>query len=260
LFVPTAAIARIFKEHLWKRGFNRSLTTSALAALIILHTFAPVAATCADVALVLAIDASSGVKDDEFALQQQGYAQAFRSPRVQAALSDAGIVDIGAVLFSDTEMGLQVLPMMRLHSASGAEELAVRLEEIPRPLPGNTGIGVAVMAAISLIEAPGACAHRRLINLSGDGPESMAPRKRTPVSTAAARGQAEDLGITINALAIRTEVPDLDQWYRTWLITGPGAFVMEVDGFESFASAIEQKLLREIGPEPIAALHRDQLP
>jgi hypothetical protein len=47
--------------------------------------------------------------------------------------------------------------------------------------------------------------------------------------------QAEDLGITINALAIKTEVPDLDQWYRTWLITGPGAFVMDVEGFESFA-------------------------
>jgi hypothetical protein len=159
-----------------------------------------------------------------------------------------------------SEIGLHVLPMMRIHSASGAEELAVRIEEMPRPLPGNTGIGVAVMAAISLLEAPGACAHRRLINLSGDGPESMAPRRRIPVSIAAARGQAEDLGITINALAIKTEVPDLDQWYRTWLITGPGAFVMEVEGFESFAHAIELKLLREIGPEPLAALHRAPRP
>jgi hypothetical protein len=164
-------------------------------------------------------------------------------------------VDIGAVLFSDTEIGLQVLPMMRLHSSSGAEELAVRIEEMPRPPPGNTGIGLAVTAAIELLDAPGACAHRRLINLSGDGPESLRPRSRTPVSTAAARLRAEDHGITINALAIRNEVPDLDLWYRTRLITGPGAFVMEIEGFESFAGAIELKLLRELGLQPIAALH-----
>lgn len=254
-FAPTAAILWIFKEHRWKRGFNQSLAPSALAALIILHTTAPVAATCADVALVLAIDASGSVKEDEFALQLQGYAQAFRSPRVQAALSDAGIVDIGAVFFSDTEIGLQVLPMMRLSSASDADELAVRIEEMPRPLPGNTGIGVGVMAAINLLEAPGACAHRRLINLSGDGPESMAPRTRTAVSTAVARQRAEDLDITINALAIRSDVPDLDHWYRERLITGPGAFVMEVDGFASFAEAIVEKLVREISPLQLTSVN-----
>lgn len=118
---------------------------------------------------------------------------------------------------------------------------------MPRPLPGNTGIGLAVTAAIDLLYAPGTCAYRRLINLSGDGPESMGPRSRTPVSTAEARRRAEELGITINALAIRNEVPDLDQWYRTWLITGPGAFVMEVEGFDSFAEAVVEKLVREIG-------------
>jgi hypothetical protein len=231
------------------------LTTSALGALIVLHASAAVAATCADVALVLAIDASGSVKEDEFALQQQGYAQAFRSPLVQKALSDAGVVDIGAVIFSDTEIGLQVLPMMRLYRGSGAEELAVQIEAMARPLPGNTGVGLAVTAAIELLDAPGTCAHRRLINLSGDGPESQGPRSRTPVSTAAARARAEDLGITINALAIRNEVPDLAQWYRTWLITGPGAFVMEVKGFESFADSIVEKLVREISPPQLTSVN-----
>jgi hypothetical protein len=88
----------------------------------------------------------------------------------------------------------------------------------------------------------------------------MAPRRRASVSTAAARQRAENLGITINALAIQSDVPDLDQWYRTRLITGPGAFVMEVDGFESFSHVIELKLLREIGPEPLASLHRAPRP
>jgi hypothetical protein len=206
------------------------------------------------VALVLAIDASGSVKDDEFFLQQQGYAQAFRSPDVRAVLADAGIVDIGAVLFSDSERDLQIIPMTRIVRGAGTEEFARRLDTVPRPVPGNTGIGIAIAAATTLLGAPGACAHRRIINLSGDGPESMAPRARTALSTADARRRAEELGITINALAIAHEVPDLGEWYRTQLIAGPGAFVMEVKGFESFAGAIERKLLREIGPEPIAVL------
>jgi hypothetical protein len=138
--------------------------------VIALGAAGPVGATCADVALVLAIDASGSVKEDEFALQQQGYAQAFRSPRVRAALSDAGIVDIGALLFSDSERDLQIMPMTRLVRGAGADDLARRLEDMPRPAPGNTGIGIAIAAAIRLLDAPGACAHRRIVNLSGDGP------------------------------------------------------------------------------------------
>jgi hypothetical protein len=230
------------------------LSRALFAVVLATGAAGPLCASCADVAVVLAIDASGSVKDDEFALQQRGYAQAFRSPRVLAALSDAGIVDIGAVLFSDSERDMQIMPMTRLIRGVGTEDLARRLEEMPRPLPGNTGIGIAIAAATKLLDAPGTCAYRRIVNLSGDGPESMAPRARAPVSTAEARRGAEELGITINALAIVHEVPDLAEWYRTKLIAGPGAFVMEVESFESFAGAIERKLLREIGPEPIATL------
>jgi hypothetical protein len=227
---------------------------AAVMAAVLFPTAGMSQTPCADLALVLAIDASGSVKDNEFALQRQGYAEAFRSPLVQAALSDAGVVDIGAVLFSDSERKLSVLPMTRLVGGAGAGELARRLDEMPRPLPGNTGIGTAIIAALGLLDGPGACAQRRLIDVSGDGPESMAPRTRSAVSTAAARQRAEELGITINALAIRSDVPDLDQWYETRLITGPGAFVMRVDSFESFAEAIVEKLVREIGPPQLASV------
>jgi hypothetical protein len=229
-----------------------------LAAVIALGAAGPVRATCADVALVLVIDGSGSVKGDEFILQKQGYTQAFESPRVLAALAAAGIVDIGAVIFSDSERTLEMLPMTRVFRGVGTEDLARRIRDMPRPVSGNTGIGIAINSATKLLTAPGACAYRRIINLSGDGPESMAPRARTSVSTAAARLRAAELGITINALAIAHEYPDLGDWYRSKLITGPGAFVMEVKDFESFAGAIERKLLREIGPEPVAELQPGQ--
>lgn len=211
-------------------------------------------ARCADVALVLAIDASGSIKANEFALQQQGYAQAFRSPRVQSALAAAGTVDIAVVLWGDTEMEPQMVPMTRLQSAGDAETLSYQVEALRRRVSGNTGIGRAVSTAIDMLVAPERCALRRLINLSGDGPETIGPRPKRHVPLAEARRRAEDLRITINALAIENDVADLGDWYRARLITGPGAFVMTVDGFESFSQAIEAKLEREIRPQALAFL------
>src|SRR4051794_18658820 len=63
---------------------------AGLGALLALASLtAPHSATAdelVDMELVLAIDASSSVDDDEWDLQRKGYAAAFAEPRVQAAL------------------------------------------------------------------------------------------------------------------------------------------------------------------------------
>ena len=232
-----------------------SAPVAGIAALFMLAGTAQ--ARCADLALVLAIDASGSINADEFALQKQGYVHAFRSPRVQSALAAAGKVDVGIILWGDSEMALQVLPLARLQSAGDAEALSRRIEALPRRVFGNTGIGRAVSKAIDLLDAPDECASRRIINLSGDGLETIAPRPRQHVPLALARNRAEASGITINALAIETDVPDLGNWFRDRLITGPGAFVLAVDSFETFGLAIEKKLAREIRPEALSLLRAD---
>jgi hypothetical protein len=80
-----------------------------------------------------------------------------------------------------------------------------------------------------------------VIDLSGDG------RANTGEPPAAARDRALALGITVNGLAIRTRDRRLDRYYRQHVIGGPGAFVMSVGGYDSFAVAMRRKLLREIG-------------
>jgi Protein of unknown function (DUF1194) len=55
-------------------------------------------------------------------------------------------------------------------------------------------------------------------------------------------------GVIINGLAIRTDVPDLDAYYRTHVAGGPGSFVMSIAGYKDYAEAIHRKLLREIEP------------
>ena len=42
----------------------------------------------------------------------------------------------------------------------------------------------------------------------------------------------------------------LPEYYRQNVIGGPGSFLMQVDGFESFADAITQKLVSEIASVP----------
>ena len=69
----------------WRHAL--SAVFAGAAALLTLAGTAQ--ARCADLALVLAIDASGSIDAAEFALQQQGYAAAFRAPHVQSALAAA---------------------------------------------------------------------------------------------------------------------------------------------------------------------------
>ena len=53
-------------------------------------------------------------------------------------------------------------------------------------------------------------------------------------------------GITVNGLAIINEEPDLDRYYASRVIGGPGAFVLRAADFAAFAEAMARKLVREI--------------
>jgi hypothetical protein len=110
-----------------------------------------------------------------------------------------------------------------------------------------THLGAALDAALDLLGSPGLCAERAVINVSGDGRDTgNTPWYRgDPVGAARTRAAAQD--VTVNGLAILSDEPDLDAYYRREVITGPGAFVMEIAGLEDFAEAIRRKIIREIG-------------
>lgn len=209
--------------------------------------------SCPDLALVLAIDGSGSVDDQDFDLQQTGYAAAFADPRVLKALAGAGVVDVAVVLWGDEEMAQQVLPWQRIAGPRDAGLLAGQIAALPRLVTGDTGIGSVLWIALDLLERDRACAARRIVNVSGDGTESFGARPRHHVPLVLARKRAATLGVTINGLAITTDETDLEGWYRRQVITGPGAFVMSVNSFEAFGEAITRKLAREIAVPSVAA-------
>lgn len=211
-------------------------------------------AECADLALVLAIDGSGSIDPEDFDLQQAGYAAAFRDVRVQRALDATGLVDVAVVLWGDAFMPVQTLGFRRLAGSGDADRFAERIAALERVVSGNTGISKGLWAALDLLDAPGQCAWREVVNISGDGWETLDPRRSSHVSLGAARDRARTMGVTVNGLAITVDQADLAAWYRDKVITGPGAFVISVGAFGDFGDAIIRKLEREIGPQTVASL------
>ncbi len=238
------------------RGASRLPKLAAAGGVLLLClTGGSAVARCADLALVLAIDGSGSIEPAEFALQQQGYANAFRNRQVLAALNSAGTVDIAVVLWGDSAIPVQVLPWRRLDRAAGAEQLAQQIETAPRNVTGNTAIGKGLWVALDLLADSARCADRSVINVSGDGVETLGPRPDSVVMLAQSRARAQAEGVTINALAISGGNQVLVDWFRSKVATGPDSFVMEVNLFSDFAAAITEKLAREIRAPALAALY-----
>ena len=127
---------------LWSKRWSRArwAAAAAVALLVCLGlNEAAVAAEPVDVQLVLAIDTSGSVNQRRFALQQQGYAAAFRDPRVLQAIQ-AGIVgSIAVTMFQWTgpRLHVVVVPWMRIDDQASAEAVAAAIDAVPRQLFGG---------------------------------------------------------------------------------------------------------------------------
>ncbi|MBP0444276.1 DUF1194 domain-containing protein [Roseomonas sp. SSH11] len=196
-----------------------------------------------DIALCLAVDASSSVDHDEFGLMMGGLAEAFRHPAVtEAAMAGPrGAAAVAVLLWSGPGAQEVVVPWTLLADAEGAVALAEAVDSAPRLVPaGATALGEGLAAALKLLAGFPADAAREVVDLSGDGAGNAG------VASAPVRDAAVAAGVVINALAVVNEEPDLTAHYAAEVIGGPGAFVMECRDYTDFAEAIRRKLLREI--------------
>jgi len=205
-----------------------------------------------DLELVLAIDASGSVDEQELRLQLHGTAKAFRDNEVLQAIKSGatGRIAVALVLWADASRPTFSTPWHIISSPADADRWANLVERLPRHVGGGTGIGEAVVDAIRMIETNQISGTRRVVDVSGDGRETP-PRRVYSRLAMQARAMASARGVTVNGLAILSDVPDLDVWYSRNVTAGPGSFVMTANDFLDFERAIKQKLLREIAP-PVA--------
>ena len=226
------------------------LTRRSLGGLAMAAGLGPARAeTSVDLALVLAVDASGSVNRERFQLQQQGYAEAFRTPRVLAAIGGGAV---GAIAVAMTEwtgpaMQADVVPWTVVSDRAGGAAFAAAVEAAGRALfGGGTSLSGAISHGMALLWACPFQAGRRVIDISGDG----ANNRGRP--SAEARDEAVAAGIVINGLPIPWIEPGLEEAYRTEVIGGPGAFLIVANDYAAFGTAIVNKLVAEIaGLEPL---------
>ncbi len=216
------------------------------------------AAEPVDVALVLAVDVSRSIDEDEARLQREGYREAITDPRVVEAIRGGmtGAIALAYVEWAGFEFQRVLLPWTRIASHAEAREWAERLEAAPRVSLSWTSISGGIDFARRTMQESPFEATRRVIDVSGDGVNNSGG----PVEVA--RDRAVEEGIIINGLPIINDRPafgrmppvPLDEYYRDNVVGGPGAFVIVAQDFESFGNAVKRKLIREIAALPGAVM------
>lgn len=225
----------------------------ALAAALAFTPLLAAAQEIVDVELVLAADGSGSIDDDELAFQRRGYADAITSPEVLNAIRSNGY---GAIAVAYVEWGgptsqHTIVDWIVVRDEASAQAFADALVAAPRAAMGYNSISGAIDYSVHLINTNAHDGLRKVIDVSGDGP-NIGGR---PVQEA--RDDAVAQRITINGLVIVRPgggyrgpggMP-LEEHYARDVIGGPRAFVEIADESRSFGEAVRTKLILEIADQ-----------
>jgi hypothetical protein len=208
------------------------------------------AAPSVDVELILAVDVSYSMDMDELALQREGYAQAIVSKEFLQALKSLPNGKIAVTYFEWAASSDQkiIIPWRLIDGPETADAVAAEIMKTPIRRASRTSISGAINFAMPLFDENPYRGLRRVIDISGDGPNNNG----APVTVA--RDAAVEKGIIINGLPIMLKEPsystmdidNLDFYYEDCVIGGPGSFVVSIKDRDKFKDAIRSKLLLEI--------------
>jgi hypothetical protein len=203
-----------------------------------------------DVELVLAVDVSYSMDMDELAVQREGYAQAIVSKEFLQALKSLPNGKISVTYFEWAASSDQkiIIPWRVIDGPETADAVADEILKAPIRRASRTSLSGAIYFAMPLFENNPHRGLRRVIDISGDGPNNNG----APVTPA--RDEALSKGIIINGLPIMVKEPsystmdieNLDWYYEDCVIGGPGSFVVAIKDREKFKEAIRAKLLLEV--------------
>ncbi|MGA9435798.1 MAG: DUF1194 domain-containing protein, partial [Roseobacter sp.] len=207
-----------------------------------------------DVELFLAVDVSRSMTEEELDIQRLGYADALTSPEVLSAIQNGllGRIAVTYVEWAGTGAHRVIVPWQILATAEQAEEIATTIVTTQGSGMQRTSISGALGYASTDFASNGFTGLRRVIDVSGDGPNNQG----TPVVEA--RDIAIAQGFIINGLPLMTQdalshiwgIPDLDDYYVNCVIGGPGSFSIPVLEWKDFAPAVKRKLILEISHAP----------
>ena len=204
-----------------------------------------------DVALVLAVDVSRSMSPEELQIQRLGYATAIASPEVVRAIQYGARGRIALMMFewANESHAREIVGWSIIETGADARAFADKVMADRSYGQRRTSISGAIWHASALLAEAPYEADRKVIDISGDGPNNQG----APVTQA--RDRAIEAGLVINGLPLMTRggmgfqfhIPDLDVYYRRCVIGGPASFVIPVNDWAQFPEAVRRKLILEIG-------------
>ncbi len=209
-----------------------------------------------DLELVLAVDISLSMDADEQRLQRDGYVAALRHADVIRAIQSGpqGKIALTYMEWAGHFIQSVIVPWQVISNADEANAFADELAAKPLSRALMTSISGAIFEGQKLFTKSNVESLRRVIDVSGDGPNNSG------ATAMLARDAAVKAGIVINGLALVLkrpdgpysyfDIPNLDHYYADCVIGGPGSFVLAVTDRAEFTTAIRQKMIKEIAGLP----------
>ena len=226
---------------------RRTLLTTALAAAATPVQAAP---PPIDLLLVLAIDVSRSISEQDATLQREGYRAALLDPQVLSAIQAGpiGAIAIAYVEWAAYDRQELLIPWTRIATRTDAKAWGDTLSEKPWSSITWTSLSGALRFSGRTLAAAPFEATRRVIDVSGDGVNNNGPLAEHE------RDRLVADGIIINGLPIinehprygRPSGPGLVPYYTEAVVGGPGHFVIVAKDFSTFADAVRRKLIQEI--------------
>jgi hypothetical protein len=203
-----------------------------------------------DVELVLAVDVSRSMDAAELQLQRDGYVAALRHPDVIAAIESGfyGRIAVTYVEWAGASEQTIVMPWRVIDGRATAEAAAALLSGRQGHGKRGTSVAAALLFVDRLFPNNGLAGTRRIVDISGDGPNNLGP------AVTRARDALVDDGITINGLPVTLhpggpgglDAKTLTLYYEDCVTGGPDAFVLSVQAPELLAETIKRKMVLEI--------------
>lgn len=202
-----------------------------------------------DLELVLAVDISLSMDHDELRVQRDGYVAALRDPELHRLMLDGPHRRIAVAYFEWAGRTVQkeIVAWTLIDSAEAALAVAHILEKAPISRERMTSISGALDYAADLFASSPYKGTRRVVDISGDGPNNNG----RPVTQA--RDELVARGVVINGLPIMMklggtvfDIRDLDLYYEDCVTGGPESFVINIRSLEEMQPAIRRKLAMEV--------------
>jgi len=209
-----------------------------------------------DLALVLAMDASSSVNSDEYALQIKGMASALLDTEVTQAILSLGGMYMAAFEWNGIRNQKILFNWTQLNTEADIFGLAEKLAKHQRNSEKSpTALGSALGYAQRLFPRLPTPCLRQVIDVSGDG------LNNDGITPAKVYALWDFSNITVNGLVIKGTDPlhdnihqDVDDYYRQQVLKGNASFLVIAENFNSFEEAMKRKLLKEITPGAVGLL------